>query len=647
MKTIKYFFLVAAFALWGCQEEQFSREENQLDSSRPHPRVERLRTIKRVDNAPPTRAVGVKDKLWQPGDTIRIKFQNAVEYPGMSEKVIQYAAIWLQYANLHFEYVEPFEEADVKIGFNTDTRKLSWSTIGTDCKQIPQDEVSLHFIDLNKEEDEEIIQGEILRGFGHVLGLGFEHRSPDSPVNLNDAKTIDYYMDNYDLTEEDIINDILPYYNEEQTNYTEFDDESIMCLEFPKRSTQNTPSYPLDFNYTLSATDTAFVRNVLYPPFEPIDSNIVTIKVQAPDVSLIFSLKSEINIDWGNGKKTTLRPDDYDGASVGESMNYSFDDINTIKIYGADSAVVELAIYVFYGSSVLELDVSKNKHLESLGCMECNLPSLDVSKNAKLKILNCSKNNLNNLNTTNNKELDVLQCNDNNISYLNLHNNNKLHYIDACNNKLNSLDVKQIAELYDLYIDNNSINSIDVSKNQNLKYLYVTSNQISTLDVSSNLQLISLKFDDNKISNIDVSNNSELWTLHCNNNNLSSLNIRGLKQLVELEFIGNPISYEETRNIFKSINDRNETSNGRIRFPSYCYRDRIESCEDYHATCYMKEIKAELANLFKTKNWTLVSSNGWAEPYSISNFSKQNHSKYSNYFQQLFEKVFGFNPYQQ
>lgn len=88
MKTLKWTLLLAFFALWACQEEQFSQEGTPFDASHPFPRVERLRTIKRVDNAPVTRAVG------------------------MSDKVIQYAAIWLQYANLHFEYVRKEENAD-------------------------------------------------------------------------------------------------------------------------------------------------------------------------------------------------------------------------------------------------------------------------------------------------------------------------------------------------------------------------------------------------------------------------------------------------------------------------------------------------------------------------------------------------------
>lgn len=230
MKTMKWTLLLAFFAIWACQEEQFSQEEVWKDSSSPSPRIERLRTIKRVDNAPATRAVSVKDKLWQPGDTIRIKFQNADEYPDMPDKVIQYAAIWLQYAYLHFEYVDKDEEADVKIGFNMDTRELAWSTIGTDCKQVPQDEVSLNFYDLEYEE-ESGIKSEILKGFGHILGLGFEHKNPndDQLLFINDE-----VKDYYNLSDQDVI-ELTQLYNTDQTNYTDYDPESIMTLEIPKK----------------------------------------------------------------------------------------------------------------------------------------------------------------------------------------------------------------------------------------------------------------------------------------------------------------------------------------------------------------------------------------------------------------------------
>lgn len=127
-----------------------------------------------------TKTVGVKSKYWRPGDTIRIKFLNGTTE--LQQQVRQYAALWLEYVDLNFEYVEVNETADVKIGFDMDEKWIAWSTIGTDCKAIPQNEPSLNFVWL-EEEDELGIKAEVLRGFGSVLGLGF--RAPESWIRLS------------------------------------------------------------------------------------------------------------------------------------------------------------------------------------------------------------------------------------------------------------------------------------------------------------------------------------------------------------------------------------------------------------------------------------------------------------------------------
>ena len=99
------------------------------------------------------------------------------------DEVKQYAAEWLTYANLVFLYVAPSEDADVKIGFDMDERWLAWSAIGTDCQSVPQDEVSLNFVWL-EDEGTAGVKAEVLRGFGHVLGLGFEHKIRDRMYSL-------------------------------------------------------------------------------------------------------------------------------------------------------------------------------------------------------------------------------------------------------------------------------------------------------------------------------------------------------------------------------------------------------------------------------------------------------------------------------
>ncbi|MCM1032115.1 MAG: hypothetical protein NC410_11815, partial [Oscillibacter sp.] len=462
MKTIRCFLLVAFLALWGCQQEQLSQEENQFDVSHPYPRMERLRTIKRVDNTPATRAVGVKDKLWHPGDTIRIKFQNADEYPDMPEKVIRYAAIWLEHANLHFEYVEPHEEADVKIGFRIDSRGLSWSTIGTDCRAIAQNDVSANIVWLD-DDDEETIQGEVLRTFGHILGLGFEHQSPDSPITLNDIKTIDYYSDYYDLSEEDVINDILPYYNADQTNYTEFDDESIMCLDLPGRKTQKSPFYNLDFNYTLSSTDIAFVRDSLYPTPETVHPTpgttadcLMEISVYGISMGISCQRNDTLIVVYSDGYIDTIGPKD--------SFSHRFRTMEThsAKIYGSDIAIEKLYLNA---QNITSLVINENKALKLLWCSDNRLETLDISQCPALEELECSRNHL---------------------TKVNLPSNSRLKVFLGINNQLASIDISEQKNLWYFACDSNFLTQLDVSQNKELSSLQFRCNQITSIDLKNN-----------------------------------------------------------------------------------------------------------------------------------------------------------------
>ena len=590
MKNIKLFLFVAFFALWACQEEQVSQETNQFDSSNPYPRIERLRTIKRVDNAPATRAVGVKDKLWQPGDTIRIKFQNADEYPDMPEKVIQYAAIWLQYANLHFEYVEPHEEADVKIGFNMDDRELAWSTIGTDCKQIPQDEVSLNFYDLAEEENEEIIQGEVLRNFGHVLGLGFEHRSPDSPITFNN-KALGYYMSTYSLSIEDIENDILPYYNADQTNYTEFDPLSIMILDIPTSIQDPKKSPSLDFNYTLSPTDIAFVRDSLYP-FPKRTDCLLEISVYGNNIFVSLPIQEEIFIDYGDGYTETHTPGYYTASIY---HNYEDTCLHIIKVFGTNTAITEfhegtpvsesqfICSIKFHQNKALRkmwssrqkihsFDFSECPELEDINIQDDSIASINLLENKRLKSLCLVNTKLHNIDLSQNRELETIYCDNNYLTNINLSNQPALLSFSCSHNQLNSIDFRGNPNLVTIYVIDNQLTKLDITQNKQLYVLLANINQISDIRFSQHPELSLLHVNSNRIQSLDVSSFSNLHTLYCQDNNFN---------LTELTRIANDI--------------RDVTLEGNNSRGSICY-----SPEDHYVN-----------QLFEAKGWDII------RPYSL------------------------------
>ena len=251
--------LIITCLLWGIisctkTEDIHSIQKEESD------KIIRLYTIKTIDNLQ-TRAVAPIDKIWEAGSTIKIKFLNGTS--DIQNKVKLYAEEWLEYACLKFEYVAATENADVKIGFNMDTRGMAWSTIGTDCQLVPQNEPSLNFYKLELSTDEEDIKAEVLRSFGHVLGLGFEHQSPTSPIEFSPMAPMFYtWFKNLSTTD---VDELLSKYNTAQTNYTDYDKYSIMVLPIDG-SLLTQPPLGTTGNKILSDTDKEFIAE-LYPKY--------------------------------------------------------------------------------------------------------------------------------------------------------------------------------------------------------------------------------------------------------------------------------------------------------------------------------------------------------------------------------------------
>lgn len=381
MKRISWILLIGLWCCWSCQEDTYVADS--LPDSVSEVKGA-LWMIKKVEHSLSTKAVGVKDKYWNLEDTIRIKFLNGEAE--MQQKVKEYAAEWLKYAALYFEYVGTEEEADVKISFDGDTRALSWAAIGTDCRLIPQNEASLNFYNLGQ-ETEAGVKAEILRGFGHVLGLGFEHKNPNSPlVFANDM----FIQMNYGLTAEDVV-ELKELYTTNQTNYTEYDNASIMGITIPALLlTPETRQYATTRNQELSEMDKKFIAEV-YP--KPLMKAVVL----AAGVRNHVSVGAGVNfapvpgphlrrvVDWGDGSQTSLLEDKY------YFHDYLNDGKYVIRFYGPDTLYRSLQITDI---DVKELEVNKNKDLESLLIWNSSLKSINLSQNPKIKFLsleNCEK----------------------------------------------------------------------------------------------------------------------------------------------------------------------------------------------------------------------------------------------------------------
>jgi hypothetical protein len=203
----------------------------------------------------------LSSKKWVTGQTIRIKFLNGDAF--LQGKVKQYAAQWLSFANLNFQYVAASASADIKIAFKWNNDGGSWSYLGIDSKSIGQASPSMNFGWFTSSTSESEFSRVIIHEFGHALGLVHEHQSPAANIPWDKPKVYAYYggAPNYWTTAQ-VDNNIFAKYSTSQTSYSAFDVQSIMLYAIPASLTTNGFSTPT--NTVLSATDKSFIANA-YP----------------------------------------------------------------------------------------------------------------------------------------------------------------------------------------------------------------------------------------------------------------------------------------------------------------------------------------------------------------------------------------------
>ena len=177
----------------------------------------------------------------------------------------------------------------------------------------------------------------------------------------------------------------------------------------------------------------------------------------------------------------------------------------------------------FSSNLVVNVDLSQNTFLKTLGCIDNGLISLNLSNNTQLEWLSCQGNQLVNL-QLNSQYLEVIECFENYLSVL---------------------DVSAASALTELYCSENQLMDLDVSQNNNLILLNAWSNEFTSIDVSNNEALIYFSCSYSNISSIDISNNYNLRTFYAsnilplnnldmrngNNANINSVNVFGTDSL--------------------------------------------------------------------------------------------------------------------
>jgi hypothetical protein len=206
------------------------------------------------------RAASKIDAQWTSGREITVRFLEGDE--GLCQRVKAVAEQWVaeDMANLSFLWVEG-GPAEIRIAFAQGDG--SWSMLGTECGQVPDDQPTMNYGWLTPDSDDAEIQRVVLHEFGHAIGLIHEHQNPEGGIEWNeDAVIADLSQPPNSWDEVTIRHNVLDHYDPKVVNATSLDPKSIMMYPIPKAWTLD--GFSATFNDDLSENDIALIREI-YP----------------------------------------------------------------------------------------------------------------------------------------------------------------------------------------------------------------------------------------------------------------------------------------------------------------------------------------------------------------------------------------------
>jgi hypothetical protein len=226
----------------------------------------------RIDNVRVTPLTGTRSsrpraaverfKLWENGRRLRVRFLDGLA--DVQEKVAAIAKEWEAVANLHLDFVAG-TTTELRISFAE--KGFSWSTVGTDALTVPSSQPTMNYGWLEPDTPTREYERVVRHEFGHALGMIHEHQNPAAAGRIpwDKPRVYEYYAQQ-GWTEEDVDHNIFDVYDEDTTNFTEFDPKSIMQYAIPESLTIGT--YSVGWNTTLSELDRSFMAEQ-YPAEAP------------------------------------------------------------------------------------------------------------------------------------------------------------------------------------------------------------------------------------------------------------------------------------------------------------------------------------------------------------------------------------------
>jgi hypothetical protein len=204
-------------------------------------------------------AGGLTAHFWPPGSTLRVRFLDGS--PELHQEVMKAAASWVEGAALSFTVVQS-GDAEIRVTF---AGPGNWSALGTMSRTtefFPADEPSMCLGEVPGAAPERIAR--LARHeFGHAIGLIHEHSTPAAGIRWNVPVVLAALggAPNF-WSREQVAHNVFAVYGEDQSQYTQFDEKSVMLYAFPSSWTLDGMTFP--HNVQLSATDRAFIQTV-YP----------------------------------------------------------------------------------------------------------------------------------------------------------------------------------------------------------------------------------------------------------------------------------------------------------------------------------------------------------------------------------------------
>lgn len=195
-----------------------------------------------------------RDKKWANGKTIKVKFLEGSQF--LKDKVIEKALIWMQFANIDFEFIDN-GDAEIRISFQQGNG--SWSYIGVDCLNITnQNEPTMNFGWFDQNTPDHEFSRTILHEFGHALGCIHEHQSPAASIPWDKPAVYRYYAATQGWTQAEVDNNIFAVYDNFTISNSNFDRNSIML--YPIDGALTGYRYSVGMNNLLSMNDIDYIR---------------------------------------------------------------------------------------------------------------------------------------------------------------------------------------------------------------------------------------------------------------------------------------------------------------------------------------------------------------------------------------------------